>query len=411
LKILIVHNAYQQPGGEDVAFSQEQQMLERAGQQVVVYRRSNWEVEAYRGIRRISLAKRTIWASDTRQEFAQLLSREKPDVVHVHNTFVMISPSIYSACYEAGVPVVQTLHNFRLFCPVATFFRDGHLCQECVEHSLARSVEYACYNGSHSATAVVALMLLYHRRRDTWNREISCFVALSEFARSKFVEGGLPAERIFVKPNFVYPDPQARTGQGDYAVYVGRLSPEKRVATLVQAWKRLHFDIPLRIIGDGPDREKLEEQAAKDRLTSVHFEGRLPREETLAAINNSRFLVFPSDLCESFPVTLAESFACGVPVICSGIGSMKEIVDHGRTGLHFATGDPEDLARKVEWAWTHLSEIQEMGKESRKEYEAKYTAQKNYPILMNIYERTIASKKKPEPADTLKEHADPVLPK
>jgi glycosyltransferase involved in cell wall biosynthesis len=391
LKIVLVHNTYQQPGGEDVVFEQECKMLEHAGHQVIPYCRSNWEADSYRGIRLVSLAKRTIWASDTRQEFLHLLRQEKPDVVHVHNTFVMISPSIYSACSEARVPVVQTLHNYRLLCPAATFFRDGKVCEECVEGSLWQGVRHACYRQSYSASAVVALMLASHRLRDTWRREIACFVALSEFARNKFVEGGLPREKIFVKPNFVSPDPSARTGDGDYALFVGRLSPRKRVHTVLDAWKRLTLDIPIVIIGGGPDREQLQAQAARDGLANVHFKGQLPREQTLEAINNARFLVFASEWYENFPVTLVESFACSTPVICSRMGVMQEIVADRRTGLHFTPADPDDLARKVEWAWTHTDETRAMGKEARKEYEAKYTAEKNYPVLIEIYKRAIQS--------------------
>jgi len=212
---------------------------------------------------------------------------------------------------------------------------------------------------------------------------------LSEFARNKFVEGGLPRDKIFVKPNFVSPDPGARTGRGDYALLVGRLSPRKRVQTVLEAWKRLSLSIPIFIIGGGPDLEALKAKAARDHLANVHFRGHLPREQTLAAINQARFLVFASEWYENFPVTLVESFACSTPVICSRMGVMPEIVTDGRTGLHFTPGDPDDLVRKVEWAWTHPEEISAMGKEARHEYETKYTAEKNYPLLLKIYERAL----------------------
>lgn len=389
LKVLLVHNSYQQPGGEDVVFEQERLMLENAGHEVVLYKRSNWETDQYKGLRRISLAKRTIWASDVKAEFHRLLRKEKPDVVHVHNTFVMISPSIYSACAEAKVPVVLTLHNYRLLCPSATFFRDGAVCEECVDHSLVRSVQHACYHGSRLTTSVLAGMLEVHRIRGTWNREISCFVALTQFSRERFVQGGLPAEKIFVKPNFVHPDPGARTGDGDYALFVGRLSPEKRVSTVLAAWKCLRLPIPIMVIGGGPDRPQLEAQARQDGLTNVRFLGQVPREQTLAAINKARFLVFSSEWYENFPVTIAESFACRTPVIASRMGAMKEIVNDGRNGLHFTPADAEDLAQKVEWAWTHPDEIRAMGLEARREFESKYTAEKNYPMLMEIYDRAI----------------------
>ena len=389
MKIVLVHNTYQQPGGEDVIFEQEQQMLLHAGHQVITYCRSNWDADSYLGIRRIGLAKRTVWASDTRREFLQLLQREKPDVVHVHNTFVMISPSIYSACCEAMVPVVQTLHNYRLLCPAATFFRDGKVCEECMEGSLWQGVRHACYRRSYSATAVVALMLATHRLRDTWKREISCFVALSEFARNKFVQGGLPEEKIFIKPNFVYPDPGARTGDGDYALFVGRLSPEKGMNTVIAAWKRLPFSIPIVIIGGGPDREQLEAQAASAGLTNVHFKGQMPREQTLAAINNARFVVISSEWYETFCMAIAEAFACSTPVICSRMGVMEELVLDGRTGLHFTPSDPADLALKVQWAWAHPEETRAMGRKARAEYESKYTADTNYPQLIQIYQRAV----------------------
>ena len=387
LKIVLVHNTYQQPGGEDAVFEQERQMLENAGHQVIPYCRSNWDVESYKGLRRLSLAKGTIWASDSRRSFLRLLQQERPDLVHVHNTFVMISPSIYSACYEAKVPVVQTLHNYRLLCPAGTFFRDGKVCEECVEGSLLRGIDHACYHGSRSATAIVAIMLATHRLRNTWTREISCFIALSEFARDKFVEGGLPREKIFVKPNFVSPDPGARSGDGEYALFVGRLSPEKGVGTIVKAWKTLHRSIPLVIIGGGPDQEQLQAEAARDGITNVQFKGQMPRQDTLAAINNARVMVISSEWYETFCMAIAESYACSTPVICSRLGVMQELVADGRTGLHYTPADPADLARKVEWAWGHADELRAMGKEARREYEAKYTAEKNYPILMNIYER------------------------
>lgn len=362
-------------------------MLENAGHHVIPYCRTNWDVDSYKGLRRLSLAKRTIWSSESRRDFSQLLKREKPDLVHVHNTFVMISPSIYSACYEAKIPVVQTLHNYRLLCPAGTFFREGKVCEECMVSGLLRGVEHACYHGSHSATAVVALMLATHRFRDTWKREISCYIALSEFAREKFVEGGLPREQIFVKPNFVSPDPGARRGDGEYALFVGRLSPEKGVGTIVAAWRQLPRSIPLVIIGGGPDQDQLQAEAARHGITNIQFKGQMPRHETLAAINNARVMVISSEWYETFCMAIAESYACSTPVICSRMGVMQELVADGRTGLHYNPSDPADLARKVEWAWGHAEELRAMGKEARREYEAKYTAEKNYPILMNIYER------------------------
>jgi glycosyltransferase involved in cell wall biosynthesis len=365
-------------------------MLRNAGHQVIAYVRSNWEAQAYGGIRKITLAKTALWASKTRQDFVRLLRDEKPDIVHVHNTFIMISPAIYSACWEAKVPVVQTLHNYRLLCPAATFFRDGKVCEQCLAGSLWHSVQHGCYRDSRPVTAVVAATLALHRARGTWAREIACFVALSEFSRRKFIEGGFPPEKIFVKPNFVHPDPDSFSVDRNYALFVGRLSPEKRVSTVLAAWKLLGHPIPLLVIGGGPDQQELEAAAKCDGPSRISFLGQLPRPQVLERISGARFLIFSSEWYENFPVTIAESFACRTPVIASRMGAMREIVSDGRTGLLFTPGDWRDLAQKVEWAWTHPNEMRTMGTEARKEYESKYTAEKNYPMLMQIYNRALS---------------------
>lgn len=389
MKILLVHNSYQRPGGEDIVFEQERELLERAGHCVTTYHRSNWEVNSYSSLTRIALVRKAVWATDAKREIAKLLSLEKPDLVHVHNTFIMASPSIYSACHEAGIPVVQTLHNYRLFCPAATFFRDGHICEECVDHGLSRSICHGCYRNSRAATAAVALTLAVHRVRQTWIRDIDYYIALSEFSRSRFVRSGLPAQKIAVKPNFVHPDPGPGVNKGDYALFVGRLSPEKRVSTVLAAWGRLRSRVPLVVIGGGPERPHLEKEAACLGLSDVSFHGQLVREHTIAAIQQARFLVFSSEWYENFPVTIAESFACGIPVVCSRLGAMEEIVEDGRTGLHFVPGDPDHLADKVAWAWDHPELMKSMGREARLEYETKYTAERNYGLLMEIYRRAM----------------------
>jgi glycosyltransferase involved in cell wall biosynthesis len=400
VKIVLVHCHYLNTGGEDVVFELERQLLESAGHQVVIFRRSNRKVDSYPGVKRLVLIQKAIWNEGARTEFAELLRTEKPDLVHVHNTWVMISPSIYLACREAGIPVVKTLHNYQLLCPAGTFFREGKVCEECMDHTLWRSVRYGCYRNSRSETATAALMLAVHRARHTWERDVTSYVVLTEFARRKFLQGGLPAKKMFVKPNFVYPDPLPRASDGDYSsasagnygIFAGRLSPEKRVSTLLNAWTRLRSHIPLAIVGGGAQREELEREAIRDNLSMVKFSGLLSHDQTMAAIKGARFLVFSSEWYETFGLTMIEAFACGVPVICSKMGAMQEIVDEGRTGLYFKAGNPEDLAEKVEWAWNHPERMREMGEEARREYESKYTAERNYLLLMDIYQHAIAGR-------------------
>ena len=391
MKILLAHNKYQVPGGEEVVLEQERQLLVNAGHEVITYCRSNHEIEKFNALERLTLIGRTVWAVDTEREFSQLLTQEKPDIVHVHNTFFILSPSIYGACKAHGVPVVQTLHNFRLLCPSVTFFRDGKVCEECVEHGLWRSVYHGCYRDSRAATASVALMLGVHRFLGTWEKSVTCYIALTEFGRQKFIAGGLPAEKIAVKPNFVHPDPGERTRRGEYGLFVGRLSREKGISTLLQAWGRLSRHYALHIIGDGPERDSLEAQARQFGLSAVQFRGRLSRDETVTAMKRARFLVVPSSWYETFGMCIAEAFACGTPVICSRLGAMQELVSDGRTGLHFSSGDPNDLAEKVAWTWSHPSQMDAMGREGRAEYEAKYTPERNYPMLMGIYRHALAT--------------------
>jgi glycosyltransferase involved in cell wall biosynthesis len=391
MKILLVHNAYQQPGGEDTVFENECRLLRRFGHDVITYERSNHEVSGYTGIRRAGLVKDIIWNSHSRRDFTQLLKQGRPDIVHAHNTFMIISPAIYAACGEAGVPVVQTLHNYRLLCPASTFFRDGQVCEECVTHSLARGIAHACYHESALATATVACMLKVHRMLGTWQSAVNIYVALSEFSRQRFIAGGLPEAKIAVKPNFVAPDPGSRRSAGRYALFVGRLSGEKGLLTLLEAWKHTAH-VPLVVVGDGPLRPQLQARAEKLKIQNVVFRGRLTRSEVDATIKDATFLVQPSECYENFPMTVVEAFACGVPVLCSRIGALQEIVSDEVTGLQFTPGDAEDLAEKVEWAWQHHEATLAMGKRARREFETKYTAEQNYKYLTELYQRVLTAR-------------------
>jgi glycosyltransferase involved in cell wall biosynthesis len=391
MKILAVHNSYQQPGGEDAVFAGETQLLEDHGHTVVAYRRSNHELETMSAMQRLVMPKQMIHSDRSKREIQKLLRDERPDIVHVHNTFMMISPSVYETCQEMGVPVVQTLHNFRLLCPAWTLCREGHVCEECVEHGLWRSVWHGCYRNSRFMTAGVALMLQVHRGRGTWREAVDGYIALSEFSRRKFSTNGFPGKKIHVKPNFVQQDPGERATPGSYALFVGRLSPEKGVSTLLAAWEKLQPAVPLVIVGEGPERKSLEVEVSSRGLSNVEFRGWLPADRTMKAMKDAAFLIVPSLWYEGFPMIIAEAFACGTPVICSRIGALEEIVGDQRTGLHFGPGDVDDLASKIEWSASHPSEIAVMGKAARLEYETHYTAEQNYRMLMQIYNQLVCA--------------------
>jgi glycosyltransferase involved in cell wall biosynthesis len=381
VKVLTVHNGYQQPGGEDQVFLAESALLESYGHRVVRYTTHNDQVA---GMNRLALAGNTVWNSGTYQKLRALIRQERPQVVHFHNTFPLVSPAGYYAAKAEGVPVVQTLHNYRLLCPNALFFRDGGVCEDCMGKAVPwPGIVHKCYRGSRAASGVVAAMLTTHRVLRTWTEMVDVYVALTEFARRKFVEGGLPAEKLMVKPNFVYPDPGPGEGRGGYVLFVGRLSPEKGVGTLLAAYQHLDKRSPLKVVGGGPLTQKVVEAAS--RHPYIEYLGYRPPEEVQALMKEASILVFPSEWYEGFSRVAAEAFATATPIVAAAIGASIELVEHGRTGLHFHPGDPEDLAAQIRWFFSHAEEHARMRREVRTEYEAKYTAQRNYQMLLEIY--------------------------
>ena len=393
MKILCIHNHYQQRGGEDAVFAAETTLLQQHGHEVLKYIEDN---RCINEMERLTVAAQTIWSFSSKRRLLKILQNTRPDMVHFHNTFPLISPSAYYACREAGVPVVQSLHNPRLLCPAATFFRSGHVCEDCLGKTPPwLGVLHACYRNSHLQTVLVAMMLTVHRLFKTWEKQVDIYIVFTEFYRQKFIKGGLPSEKIVVKPHFVYPDPGLRKqSSGNYALFIGRLDPEKGVLTLLQAWGQVK-SIPLKIRGNGRLLKEVQDFINKNRLKSVELVGRISKQELINLIKGARFLVWSSEgYYETFGLVAIEAFACGVPVITSHLGAMAEIVEDGRTGLHFISGDPKDLAAKVEWAWMHPECMQAMAREARAEYVVKYTAEQNYQMLMDIYQMTIEQHKR-----------------
>jgi glycosyltransferase involved in cell wall biosynthesis len=382
MKILSVHNSYQTPGGEDQVFGAEADLLRSHGHQVVLYHTSNEQVK---GKNPFVLLGNTIWNRQVHNELRALMQRERPDVVHVHNTFPVISPAVYYAANEAAIPVVQTLHNFRMLCPAGTLFRDGHICEDCVGKRVPwPGVVHGCYRKSRLATAAGGAMLATHNYMQTWSKTVSAYIALSNFARDKFIQGGLPAEKILVKPNFLKTDPGVGDGSGKYALFVGRLTPEKGISTLLEAWREIGTKLPLQIAGDGPMASEVER--ADREIEGVTWLKWLPREKVLERMKNASVLILTSTWFEPFGLILAEAFAVGLPVIAGNLGSMSTMVDHERTGLHFSAGNAKSLVEAVGWWSAHPTEAALMRGRVRLEYENKYTAERNYAQLMNIYE-------------------------
>jgi glycosyltransferase involved in cell wall biosynthesis len=386
MKGLLCHCYYQQRGGEDESFDAEARLLEEQGHEVVRFTRQN---DAVYGMGRWQLLRDTFWSRSVFRDVRALIRRVQPEVMHCTNTFPLISPAAYRAAQAEGVPVVQALRNYRLLCPGALFLRNGRVCEDCLGKRLAwPGVRHACYRKSRGGSAVVAALVGAHHVLGTWARAVTLFFTPSAFARQKFLQAGFPAAHIAVKPNFVAPDPGVGPGTGGYAVFVGRLAPEKGITTLLAAWARLRGRLNLKVIGDGPLSGQVREAIRPG--SGIEWLGRRPLAEVLHLLGDAAFLVMPSVWYETFGRTIIEAFARGTPVIASRLGAMAELVDDGRTGLLVEAGDPIDLEAKVRQLLDDSQALARMRREARAVYERQYTAEVNHHLLLDLYTRALA---------------------
>ena len=385
MKILLCHNYYQQAGGEDQVFADEGWLLEENGHEVVKYTRHNDDIADLSSLQRM---RKTFWNPRTIRDLEPILEREKPQIMHCTNTFPLISPAAFSVARRHGVKIVQSIHNYRLICPTATFLRNGKVCEDCVGHTVAiPAIRHRCYRGDLGATTVVALYQAYHRLRKTWHDDVDRFIALTDFSRDKLTSV-LPPEKISVKPNFVHPDPGIGTGKGDYLLFVGRLSEEKGVQTLVDCW-RAHTDLPkLTVIGDGPLASIV--QQASDELPHLHWEGRQPLARVYAALHDATGLIVPSVWYEVCPKTILEAFAKGIPVLGSRLGGMVELIDENVNGLLFEPGDIGSLATVARRIENDSGLVDRLRQGARQSYMSRYTPEINYAQLLGIYEQVLA---------------------
>lgn len=381
-RILQVHTRYRQPGGEDEVVAAEKRLLEEAGvevRQVIFDNADLRESESLAGDLR--LAASAVWSRAAERRVRRALTAHRSQVMHVHNTFTAASPSVYAAAAALRVPVVQTLHNYRLVCPAATAFRDGHACTDCVGRSVPwPSVAHACIRGSRPQSLVVAATITVHRARGTFRRGIATYLALTEFQRQLMMDGGLPAGRIRVVSNFLEPDPGRGTGNRTGVLFVGRLTTEKGVSVLLEAASRVPGIVS--IVGDGPLENGVGRAGA---LGHVTYLGPLAPAAVVERIRRTVALVVPSIWFEGFPLVVLEAFATGTPVIASGIGSLHEMIDVGRTGLLAEPNDAVDLADKIQWALSHPDEMRRMGMDARLRYETEFRGHTHLTALLEAY--------------------------
>jgi glycosyltransferase involved in cell wall biosynthesis len=335
------------------------------------------------------------WNPFEASRIKRVLRNMRPDVVHVHNTFPLISPSIFWAIREYA-PCVLTLHNYRLFCASAVLLRDGVVCTRCLdESSVLPAVRFGCYRGSRLATYPIAQNIALHRAIGTWTSRVDAFIAVSEFQRNKLVDAGLPPARMHVKPNFFSGSPKVVPWdkRNDVAVFVGRLTPEKGVEHLVRAWLAMGANAPLlRVIGEGPLRASLEALAKSDGAANIEFTGGVSPEAATEEVSLAKLLIVPSVWFEGFPIVLQDAFATGTPAAVSDIGSLPTIVQDGVNGLVFRANDPAAIAQLLGRIWNDQELLSRLSIGARANFESHYTEDINHKRLLDIYSAAIKSR-------------------
>jgi len=389
MKILLIHNYYSQGGGgEDSVFEAEAALLRSHGHEVITFVRSNKEI-LEQG--RIAALKALIHSKFNRKIYSEvraLCEKEHPDVAHVHNFWFALSPSVHAACHDAGVTVVQTLHNFRLICLNALLLRNDSVCRKCVGRRPWPGILHRCYRNSFLQSWFACRMV---SGRVAMMSKVDVFLTLTHSGMAVFKEAGFPSEKLFYKPNFIrdrFLDRRAPLTVGR-ALYAGRLTKDKGVETLMNAWPD-RSGIELVLAGEGPLRGAIEKNLLSRTHQNIALKGLLNSEEVAAENLASSFLILPSEWYETFGLVMVESFSAGRPVVASRHGAMAEIVKDGETGLLFEPGNVEDLAEKIEWMLSHPDECRRMGENARREYEEKYSPEKNHEMLMEIYRTAIA---------------------
>jgi glycosyltransferase involved in cell wall biosynthesis len=389
MRVLVVHNNYREPGGETAVYHAETALLLQHAHTVSTWRRDSVEIDGYNQVQKAALIINTLYNNRTYRELKAFIRTKRPDVAHVHNVFPLLSPSVYRALHDAGLPIVQTIHNFRLLCPNGLFYTNGQVCERCKTGNTSHAVRYKCFRNSRVLSAIYALSIGLHRRWGTFGL-IDHFIALTEFSAHKFVESGLTtADKITILGNFL-PDPLPAPGSFEkrepYIAYLGRLSIEKGVYILLDAITGIP-GLGLKIAGDGPQAETLQTKARQKDIGGIEFLGYVAGENKRDLLTHAMATIVPSVWYENFPVAVLESLAVGTPIVASNLGCLPFIVAEGKNGRLFRPGDIQDLHEKLTWLAEHPAELLRMGQCGRQTVETKYSAGVHYQALISIYKQ------------------------
>ena len=388
-KVLIVHNYYQVPGGEDTVVANEKKMLEDNGHEVFMYTRHNNEIKKKSFLGKLLLGAQSIFSIRTYREVRRIIRKNKVDIVHVHNTLSLISPSVYYAAFKCNIPVVQTIHNFRLLCPAATLYRDNHICEDCISNGLRCALKHKCYRKSFLQTLISVLIIKINRILGTYKK--LNYICLTEFNKEKLLQLNrknkkiINEDKIFIKPNFVnierniIPYEQRK----NQFVFVGRLDKLKGINILFDSWKKIeeikiHNTPELIVCGIGPEEEFCKEYIIRNNLRHVKLMGFIENFKIMDIISESKALILPTQWYEGFPMTIVESMSCGTPIMGSDIGNVGSLIINDVNGYKFHRNSIDDLVDSIR-------SIKDMTVTIKNTYKDMYTSDTNYRRLSKIY--------------------------
>ena len=392
MKILLVHSFFQQFGGQDSVAVSEREMLQAHGHEVIPYFRRNDEIKSFGVAQKLAFVGDTVYSWRTAREVRALVAAARPDVAYIHNVYPLISPAIYHSLHALGIPIVQCVHDFRPLCANGLFYTQQKCCELCKHGNYLHGFVKRCYKDSYLFSGLYSLTLAINRSAKLMDK-ITAYVCLNHFYREKLLEAGVPVDKIYVRPNSIDALAVASNGSReplDYAIFLGRLSPEKGLWTLLKAFEKV-APIRLKIVGSGPLEAELTAHIRERKLENVEMVGFRSGEEKMRLLQGALFSIIPSEWHENFPVVSLESYAAAKPIVASRMGGLPSIVADGETGLLFTAGNADELADKVRYLFANPHEAQRMGALAAKLARTKYSRETSYLNLMEIFQNVMAA--------------------
>ena len=378
MKILQVHNYYQNPTGDDAVLKEEHDLLIKNGHEVIQFTKTNKVLSQSGLISKLKTAKSLKSSKSVGHEFSIFLAKHKPDIVHAHNIYPLITPVVFEVCHKHRIPVIQTLHNYRLSCVNTLLYRDGNICEDCITHGLNQGVKHKCYNNSRIQSYIMADTLKYHRKRDTWNKKVGMFICLSEFAKAKFMDIGIKAEKLIVKSNFIR-DPRNTSTYEDFFLFAGKLEEQKGLSDFLRL-AEIRPEVKFKVAGFCDD------PSIFSGLENVEYLGQLEREELMKLMQSTKGLLFLSKMFEGMPMTILEAFVHKKAVIARNLGAMSEMINPGFNGELFDGFD--QLCDSVDkFESTNYCKV--LGNNAYSDYLERYDQESAYKSLMSVYDRLI----------------------